>query len=138
MSVWAGSSRPLATFRIHVEQSGSSGSSAQVIQVALTNPDQVVTVARFAELSENHVANVLPTPDGGMLVVFNPTGARILESLTASQMGRIMVVFLNGQVVYAPVIDLAVRSGKLMIPGPLPTEDVMALQQLLERRARKK
>lgn len=135
LPTWAGGSKPQITFRIHVEQGG--GGASQTIQVALTNPDQFVTIGRFAELSENHVQSVLPTPDGGMLVAFNSTGARILENVTSTQMGRIMVVFLNGRAVYAPVIDLPIRSGKLLVPGPLLPEDVAALQQLLARRAKK-
>jgi preprotein translocase subunit SecD len=133
----AGSNRPQITFRIHVERAQAAGSSAQVMQVALTEPEQIITIGRYAELSETQVQSVLPTPDGGMMVIFNNVGAKILESTTANNQGRVLVVFLNGRVVYAPLIDMVLRTGRILIPGPLDPSEVAALQQFLQKRDKK-
>jgi preprotein translocase subunit SecD len=133
----AGSSRPQITFRVHVERGQSAGSSAQVMQIALTQPEQVITVGRYAELSETQVQSVLPTPDGGLMVLFNSTGTKILESATANNQGRVLVVFLNGRVVYAPLIDMPLRTGRILVPGPLDPAEVAALQQFLQKRDKK-
>jgi len=133
----AGASRPQITFRVHLQRAESSGSDSQIISIALTRPDQVIQVGRYAELGENQVASVMPTPDGGMMVLFNGTGTKLLETITSSNQGRIMVVLLNGRVVYAPLIDMPLRSGRLLLPGPLDPAEVAALQQLIEKRDKK-
>jgi hypothetical protein len=126
--LWAGSPKPSITFRIHIQMNESVGGSGPVIQVALSNPPEVITVNRSAQLAETHLQSVLPTPDGGMMVQTTPTGARLLEEATLSNPGKIMVVLLNGTVVYSPVIDMPMRSGRFLVPGPIPPELISGLQ----------
>jgi preprotein translocase subunit SecD len=132
----AGGNRPQITFRIHVQRDQAVGSDSQIIQVVLSQPEQVITVGRYAEINENQVKSVLPTPDGGMMVTFNGTGTKLLETVTSTNQGRIMVVFLNGRVIYAPLIDLPIRSGRLLLPGPLDPLEVQALQSLLLKQSK--
>lgn len=133
----AGAGRPQITFRIHLQRVEASGSDSQILPIALTQPDQVINVGRYAELSENQVQSIVPTPDGGMMVLFTGTGAKILETVTSSNQGLILVVLLNGRVVYAPLIDMPLRSGRMLIPGPLDPVEVAALQQLIKKRDKK-
>lgn len=125
---WAGGSKPSITFRLHVQVVEKIGDGSQVIPLALTQPVQTITVARTPHLAETHLLSATPTPDGGMMIQTSSTGARLLEEATVSNPGKIMVILLNGQVVYAPIIDIPLRSGRLLIPGPIPPELVAGLQ----------
>jgi preprotein translocase subunit SecD len=136
-SLWAGAPKPTITFRIHVQMTENVGGSGPVIQVALSNPPEVITVSRSPQLAETHLQSVLPTPDGGMMVQMTSTGARLLEEATLSNPGKIMVVLLNGSVVYSPVIDMPMRSGRLMVPGPIPPELISGLQTRINQLQKK-
>lgn len=137
MDLAAGSRRPQAAFRIHVQRVETGGSTSQLFQVALTNPDQVISVGRYADISENNIQSLMPMPDGGLMVAFDSPGTKLLESVTSTNMGRILVVFLNGRVVYAPEIDIPLRSGRFLVPGPLDPADRDALLLLVQSRTKK-
>lgn len=124
----AGASKPVMTFRVHVQVKEDTKGGGAVLPIALSNPQQIITVGRVPKISENHLQSVIATPDGGMMVQTSNTGARLLEEATISNPNQIMVVLLNGQVVYSPVIDIPLRSGRLLIPGPIPPELITALQ----------
>lgn len=124
----AGASKPTMTFRVHVQVKEDTKGQGAVLPIALSNPQQIITVGRVPKISENHLQSVIATPDGGMMVQTSNTGARLLEEATISNPNQIMVVLLNGQVVYSPVIDIPLRSGRLLIPGPIPPELITALQ----------
>lgn len=133
----AGASKPTMTFRIHIQVKEDTKGEGAVLPIALANPQQIITVSRTPKISENHLQSVIATPDGGMMVQTTTTGARLLEEATISNPNQIMVVLLNGQVVYSPVIDIPLRSGRLLIPGPIPPELITALQaRIVELRKR--
>jgi len=125
----AGASKPTMTFRIHIQVKEDTKGEGAVLPIALSSPQQIITVSRVPKISENHLQSVIATPDGGMMVQTSTTGARLLEEATLSNPNQIMVVLLNGQVVYSPVIDIPLRSGRLLIPGPIPPAMITALQQ---------
>ncbi|MDX6765781.1 MAG: hypothetical protein SFU85_03220 [Candidatus Methylacidiphilales bacterium] len=125
------------TFRIHVQVQSRTEAASQTLQISLTNPNQIIAVNRLAAFSENHLQSVLPTPDGGMMLQADSTGTRILEEMSSSNSGRIMVVLINGTVVYAPIIDMPLRSGRMLIPGPIPPEIVSGLQARIAKLQKK-
>lgn len=131
----AGSSRPEISLRVHVE-AGSDVREKNSIAVALVDPEEVIRVERFAVVTENNLVRVMGTSRGGALLQFDQTGRHSLEGVTSTQAGRTLVVFVNGRLVYAAVIDMAIRSGRLLIPENILPEEIASLQKVIKERAR--
>jgi hypothetical protein len=56
--------------------------------------------------------------------------------MTIQDEGRIMVVILNGRIIYAPIIDTVLGNGILTIPrGVLPAE-IPELNELVKKNAK--
>jgi len=111
----AGGSKSGFTFKIYM-QAGLG-----------TTPNQTVPM-------EKHVASLLRLPDGGTLVTMTETGSKILETETTNRMGAIMVVLCNGRLIYAPEVDSAIRSGKLLLPPGLIEEDYTLFKRYAVKR----
>jgi preprotein translocase subunit SecD len=60
-----------------------------------------------------------------------------LSAATAQNQGRLLVVILDGQVIYAPVIDMQITSGELDIPHPIPAQIVELLQGVARQNVRR-
>ena len=122
--------QPTLSFRIHTELTTVSA-PGQAVPVTLFNPDQEIHISRFADLTENHVADVQRMPGGGVLVLFKQEGASLLDVATTNNQGRIMVVMVNGRVLYAPVIDAPLRKGRMMLPPGITDEEFTLWQKNL-------
>lgn len=131
----AGSKPPEATLRFHLQASPGMPKE-QIVAVSLIDPPQGVYVRRLPEMSEKHIESIQKTEDGRILVVFNSVGANLLEAATRSNMGAIMVVICNGRVVYAPVIDVPLASGRIILPGGISDQEIAAFQQMIARKRR--
>ncbi len=135
---FAGSSRPHVTFRVHVQTESRGLSSKQAFPVRLTHPDEAIMVNAIPEVSESDISDVesWPSDDEGLVlrVHFAPHGAQALSNATYQDQGKVMVVFLNGRLIYAPIIDMNISNGTLTIPrGVLPVE-VAELETMLKKR----
>ena len=64
--------------------------------------------------------------DGSILVEFTDFGQTKLEVGTSTGRGLIMVVIINGRVVYAPRIDTVLVNGCLLLPAGSITLEEMA------------
>jgi len=131
----AGSSRPEISLRIHVE-AGSEVREENSIAVGLVDPEEVIRVERFAVVTEKNLVRVMGTSRGGALLQFDQAGRHSLEAVTSTQAGRTLVVFLNGRLVYAAVIDMPIRSGRFLIPENVLPEELVALEKLIEEKGR--
>jgi len=72
-----------------------------------------------------------------MRLQFNHTGTVDLNAATAQNQGRLLVVIIDGNVVYAPTIDTQINDGQLTIPHQIPNEVVQLLQQVAAQNIRK-
>jgi hypothetical protein len=59
-----------------------------------------------------------------------------LNAVTAQNQGRILVVLIDGYVVYAPIIDEQITDGELDLPRPLPAQVLQLLQEVARRNVR--
>jgi hypothetical protein len=64
--------------------------------------------------------------DGTILVDFNDFGRTKLEAGTSTGRGFILVVLVNGRVVYAPRIDTVITNGSILLPPGSITPDEIA------------
>jgi hypothetical protein len=133
--VWAGGSKPSFSLKFFL-QAGPGTNATQIVNLALTNPDQIISVNKFAILTEKHVQSLMKLPDGGALVTLTATGARILEAETSNRTGSIMVVMCNGRLIYAPEIDAPLRGGKVILPLGLMETDYAMFQKFAQKEAK--
>jgi hypothetical protein len=125
----AGHSPPKLLLRIHVQTTGSGLSADQARTVLLPPNNEPIMVRAMPEVSERNLIAVESSPNGTLLT-FDHEGQINLSAVTAQNQGRILVVFLNGFIIYAPVIDEQITSGQLLLPRPLAPQIVQLLQQI--------
>ncbi len=134
----AGKSPPKILLRIHVQTTGDGLSASQAAQTIFLPPNnEAIQIRSLPEVSEQNLIGVVQQPNGTLLQ-FDHTGQVNLSAVTAQDQGRILVVFLNGYIVYAPVIDEQITSGQLLLPRPLPDPVVKLLQDTAAKNAKNK
>jgi hypothetical protein len=131
----AGKSPPKLFLRIHIQTTGDGLSENQAHTVFLPPNGEPIQVRSMPEVSEHNLIAVDPQP-GGTLLVFDHEGQINLSAVTAQNQGRIMVVFLNGYIIYAPVVDEQITNGQLLLPHPLAPQIVQLLQDLAKKNVR--
>jgi hypothetical protein len=122
----AGAPKPTVSWRVHVQVAGEGLPRSQALPLVLNKPAEQIYIKTLPELSERDIFDVraFPAEDSlGMVVKLSPHGTHVLNSATFQNHGRILVVFLNGRVIYSPVIDRHITNGELLIPrGVFPKE----------------
>jgi hypothetical protein len=117
--------KPPILFRVHLQ--APEGSKGQVsVPVTLFNPSQTISIQSLPEVSEKEIRKVSTRVDGSILVEFTDFGQTKLEVGTSTGRGLIMVVIINGRVVYAPRIDTVLVNGCLLLPAGSITLEEMA------------
>jgi len=124
--IWIGAApKPPVLFRVHLQ--APEGAKGQVsVPVTLFNPAETISIQTIPEVSEKEVRKVSTRLDGSILVEFNDFGQTKLEVGTSTGRGLILVVIVNGRVVYAPRIDTVLTSGCLLLPAGSITLEEMA------------
>jgi preprotein translocase subunit SecD len=131
----AGKSPPKITLRVHVQTTGDGLSQNQAQTVFLPPNGEPIQLRALPEASEHNLVSVDPRP-GGTLLSFDHDGQINLSAVTAQNQGRILVVFINGFIVYAPVIDEQITNGQLLIPHELAPHIIQQLQDLAKKNVR--
>ena len=124
--VWIGAApKPPGLFRVHLQ--APEGAKGQVsVPVTLFNPSETISIQTIPEVSEKEVRKVSTRLDGSILVEFTDFGQTKLEVGTSTGRGLILVVIVNGRVVYAPRIDTVLTNGCLLLPAGSITLEEMA------------
>ena len=124
--LWIGAApKPPVLFRVHLQ--APEGAKGQVsVPVTLFNPAETISIQTIPEVSEKEVRKVSMRVDGSILVEFTDFGQTKLEVGTSTGRGLIMVVIVNGRVVYAPRIDTVLTNGCLLLPASSITAEEMA------------
>lgn len=131
--VWmAGSDRPPIMVRFHL-QASQTESKENVIPVTLANPPQVIYMRKRPEITEADIQSAKMLPGGHVLFVFVPTVKEQLEAFTRANPGAILIVMVNGRVVYAPVIDVALTEGHFIIPENVSAEEVTEIDAFAKK-----
>jgi preprotein translocase subunit SecD len=131
----AGKTPPKITLRIHVQTTGDGLSENQAQTVYLPPNGEPIQLRALPEVSERNLIAVDPSP-GGTLLSFDHQGQINLSAVTAQNQGRILVVFINGYIIYSPVIDEQITSGQLLIPHALAPQVVQLLQDVAQKNVR--
>ena len=133
-----GGGKPKVALRIHLQSEGALPSD-KIVNVVLERPPKTISIYPIPELSELQIFEAEPYSNmpGSVLLTFNPHGAKILTVATSSNRGKHLVVFINGRVVYAPLIDTTLPNGKLLIPNNVTDQELKELQKWAKQNQRK-
>jgi hypothetical protein len=131
----AGRSPPKVTLRIHVQTTGEGQSTLEVTHIQVPPDGQEILVRAIPEVSEGQLVGVSQDA-AGLHLQFNHVGQVDLDAATAQNQGRILVVMIDGNVIYAPTIDMQITSGRLDIPHQIPPNIVLLLQEVAQRNIR--
>jgi preprotein translocase subunit SecD len=132
----AGRTPPKVILRIHVQTTGEGQSSLEVTQIRVPPQGEEVLIRSIPEVSETQLIDAQQDNDG-LHLRFDHVGQVNLSAATAQNQGRLLVVILDGQVIYAPVIDMQITSGELDIPHPVPPQIVELLQGVARQNVRR-
>ena len=98
------------------------------VPVTLLNPPETIAIRNLPEVSEKDIRSVRALADGTVVVEFDDFGKTKLEVATNTGRGLILVVIVNGRVVYAPMIDTNLTRGALALPaGAILAPEIEAL-----------
>jgi hypothetical protein len=112
----AAAEKPPALLRVHLQ--APEGAKGQVsIPVTLFDPAETIAIRSLPEVTEKDIRRVQTRLDGTSMVEFNDFGRTKLEVATSTSRGLILVVIVNSRVVYAPMIDMAISKGALILPA---------------------
>ena len=131
----AGHSGPLVLLRVHVQTTGPGLSTMEAREINIPPDNEAIQIRVIPEVTEQELVDVRSEPSGSVRLFFNHTGQVNLDAVTAQNQGRILVVMIDGYVVYAPTIDEEISNGQLVIPHPLPAEIVQVLKKTADRNA---
>jgi len=132
----AGHSAPSIFLRIHIQTSGEGLPASQATQVSLPPNGEIIMVRTMPEITERDLIAVQPDAAGSLHLRFNHDGQVALSVATGQNQGRIMVVMLNGVIIYAPIIDQQITSGELVLPRQLTPQALQLLQKAAEKNVR--
>jgi len=134
MLLWMGAAeKPPVLIRVHLQAAEGARGEASV-PVSLFNPPEKVAIQSLPELSEKDISKVSTRIDGTVLLEFDDFGKTKLEVATSTGRGLIMVVIVNGRVVYAPRIDTVLTNGSLLLPaGAVTPEEILQTNADVEK-----
>ena len=129
--LWTGAAeKPPVLLRVHL-QAPEGAKGMVTVPVTLLSPPETIAIRNIPELSEKDIRQVRALADGTVVVEFDDFGKTKLEVATNTGRGLILVVIVNGRVVYAPTIDINLTRGALALPaGSIFPEEIQALNDV--------
>jgi hypothetical protein len=129
----AGHSAPKVFLRVHIQSPGAGQSPLEVTTIKIPPNNEEIQVRTMPEVTEGNLSAVSQDASGGVRLLFDHVGQVNLSAVTAQNQGRILVVLINGFVVYSPTIDEQITNGELDIPHPINPQIVAQLQEVVKR-----
>ena len=128
--LWIGAAeKPPVLLRVHL-QAPEGAKGMVTVPVTLLNPPESIAIRNIPEVSEKEIRQVRTLADGTVVVEFDDFGKTKLEVATNTGRGLILVVIVNGRVVYAPTIDTTLTRGVLALPsGAVLPDEIQGLNE---------
>jgi hypothetical protein len=128
----AGHSPPKIFMRVYIQTNeGLPDTEARPLMIPPDN--EVIQVRTLPEVTEGDLVAVESDPSGSVHFHFNHIGQVNLDAVTAQNQGRILVVMIDGVVIYAPTIDEQISDGELIVPHPLNPTVIKLLQDVAQQ-----
>ena len=119
--------------RVHVQTGGQGLSPQEAMTVTIPPDNDTLLVRAMPEVTEHNLVDVKADASGEVRLFFDHQGQVNLNAVTAENQGRILVVMINGVVVYAPTIDEQIGTGELDIPRQLNPLAIKLLQDTAQQ-----
>jgi hypothetical protein len=129
----AGHTPPQVLLRVHVQTSGEGLSAMEATTIALPPQGEQIQIRTLPEVTEHDLVGAQQAASGPLRLLFDHVGQVALSAVTGTNQGRILVVMLDGYIVYAPTIDQQITDGELDIPHQVKPEVLQALQEVARR-----
>jgi predicted Abi (CAAX) family protease len=133
----AGHSPPKIVLQIFVQTSGEGLSTSQATSIAIPPNNEIIQIRSLPEITERNLVDAQADASGAIHLRFDHIGQVVLSTFTAQNQNRIMVIMLNGYIIYAPIIDEQITSGELIIPHPIKPEALQLLQKTAQKNVQK-
>jgi hypothetical protein len=131
----AGHSPPRIFLRVHVQTTGEGLSAMEATTIKIPPNGEEIMIRTLPEVTEKNLVGVAQD-DSGLHLTFDHVGQVNLNAVTAQNQGRILVVLIDGFVIYAPLIDEQISNGRLDIPHPVPPQVLALLQDVVTQNIR--
>jgi hypothetical protein len=132
----AGHSPPKVLFRVFIQTSGEGLPATEAQQVTIPPNHEIITIRAMPEITEQNLIDVHADASGNVHFLFDHAGQVNLDAVTGEDQGRIMVVTLNGFVIYAPLIDEQISRGELIVPHSIDPIIVKLLEDEAQKNVR--
>lgn len=120
---------PNITVRFFVQATTFDTSFATKVEVG--TPPREVIIEKIPSISERDIASFYPfqAPDGTYAVAFqlDRHGQIILETLSSSKRGSLLIAAINGRVISPLLIDKAITDGIIYVPSGFTQPELRAL-----------
>jgi len=136
LPVHAGHKPPQVLLRIAVQTTGEGLGPGQAATIALPPNGEIIQIRAIPEVTEKDLVDVKTDSAGTVFLFLNHRGKVNLDAATGQNQGRMLVVTIDGYVIYAPVIDQQISNGVFAIPHPLPPELIKLLQDIAQKNVR--
>jgi len=133
-TLWIGAAqKPPFLLRIHLQ--ATEGAKGMVsVPVTLFQPNETIAIQSLPEVTEKEIRKVSTRMDGTVLAEFDDFGRTKLEVGTSTGRGMILVVLVNGRVVYAPRIDTVITNGSILLPlGSITPDEILQVNGEVEK-----
>jgi len=129
----AGHKPPQIIMRIYVQTAGEGLPETEAHEVSVPPNGENIQIRALPEVTEQELINVQTDAVGNAHFQFDEEGQVALDTVTGQNQGRILVVMINGYIVYAPIIDEQISNGELIVPHPLKPEVIQMLEETAQR-----
>ena len=129
----AGHSPPKIFLRIYVQTTGEGLPDTQATRVTLPPNGDTIQIRAMPELTEHNLIAVQTDAAGSVHLIFDHQGQVVLSAFTAENQNRIMVMMIDGYIVYAPLIDEQITTGELVVPRKLGPDVLKLLQETAQK-----
>ena len=129
----AGHSAPKILLNINVQTSGEGLPLNQAHSIAVPPNGETILIRTLPEITQRDLVDVQVDASDAVHFRFNHDGQVALNAVTAQNQGRILVLMLNGYILYAPVIDEQISDGELIMPHHLDPKVIQLLQETAQK-----
>lgn len=129
----AGHSPPKIFFAIYVQTTGNGLPNSQARPLQVPPDGETILVRTIPEVTEHNLIDVQQDASGYVHFRFDHIGQVDLSAVTGQNQGRILVLTINGFVLYAPLIDEQITDGELVMPHHLDPVIIKLLQDVAQK-----
>jgi preprotein translocase subunit SecD len=124
----AGKSPPKIFLAVYVQTTGDGQADTQSRPMQIPPNGETIMIRSLPEITERNLVDAQQDSAGNLHLHFDHIGQVNLSAVTGQNQGRILVLTLNGYILFAPLIDEQITDGELIVPHALDPRVLKLLQ----------